>query len=113
MYLYSSRGYTADGIIKPELAAPGANITAPDQYGGYTEVSGTSPAAAHVAGMSAIMLEWSIAEGYKPVPRGSDIQNLILMGAQRTGLIYPNPQSGYGFANLYGVFEVLQRHPGV
>jgi len=113
MYLYSSRGYTADGMIKPELAAPGVNIPAPDQYGGYTEVSGTSPAAAHVAGMCAIMLEWSVVEGFTPVPRGGDIPNLMLLGAQKTGLIYPNPESGYGFANLYGVFDVLRKPPGV
>ncbi|WP_157057858.1 S8 family serine peptidase, partial [Calditerricola satsumensis] len=43
---FSSRGYTADGRIKPDIAAPGYNITAPkaNTSSGYVTYSGTSMA---------------------------------------------------------------------
>jgi len=108
MYLYSSRGYSADGRIKPELAAPGVEITAPNLYGGYGAVTGTSAAAAQAAGMCALLWEWGVVEGFAPELRGGDLQNLMIMGAQRSGAIYPNPENGYGFANIYSTFDVLR-----
>lgn len=45
----SGRGYSADNVVKPELAAPGVNVYGPRIGGGYTYRSGTSIAAAHAA----------------------------------------------------------------
>jgi subtilisin family serine protease len=108
IYLYSSRGYAADGKIKPDVASAGVDITAPDLYGGYADVTGTSVAAAHVAGMSALLWEWGVVEGFSPSIRGGDIRRLLIMGAKRSGFLYPNREFGYGIADIFGAFDVMR-----
>lgn len=58
---FSNRGPSAfgDGVIKPDIAAPGVNVRSAWNDGGYNTISGTSMASPHVAGAVALM--WSAA----------------------------------------------------
>ncbi len=116
LYFEAGRGYTSEGGIKPDLAAPGVNVygpaiaTAPGQPYGYTRRSGTSIAAAHTAGAAALLLEW--AESRININRMNGIQakRYLIRGADRNPeLNYPNPLWGFGTLNLYGTFEKLQQ----
>jgi serine protease AprX len=56
---FSSRGaVTIDGSnrIKPDMAAPGSSIRSAQLNGGYTNLSGTSMASPHVAGVAALLI---------------------------------------------------------
>lgn len=105
---FSSRGFTRIDGIKPDLAAPGVNLTCPTLNNSYGSVSGTGAAAAHTAGIVAMVLEWaSVEENYIPI-NGFIIKELLIRGANRyPTLTYPNNIWGYGRVDVYGLFRML------
>lgn len=105
----ASRGYTRSNIIKPDLAAPGVDITCPLIGNTYGTASGTGCATAHTAGIAAMMLEWGIVKGNYTSMNGLDIKKLLVRGANRSEDIeYPNNVWGYGKVNVYNVFGRLR-----
>jgi len=83
---------------KPDLAAPGVEIMAPDRDGGYSPVTGTSFAAPLVTGAAALLMEWGIVRGNDPYLYGEKVKAYLRKGAKRlpSELVYPNPRLGYG-----------------
>jgi serine protease AprX len=60
----SSRGPTVSGRKKPDITAPGTNIVSPTPAGGWTGITGTSPAAPHVGGSVLLMMHRGILDPF-------------------------------------------------
>jgi subtilisin family serine protease len=106
--IFSSRGYTRLGGIKPEIAAPGVNLVCPTINNSYGTVSGTGAAAAHTAGIIAMVLEWAVVEDNFPIINGFIIKEMLIRGAKRSPtLTYPNNIWGYGKIDILGLFKML------
>ncbi|KXZ39276.1 Serine protease, subtilisin family [Alkalithermobacter thermoalcaliphilus JW-YL-7 = DSM 7308] len=108
LYRASSRGPTRDDKIKPDLVAPGVNITSTIP-GGYGTFTGTSVAAAHVAGAVALLLEWGILNNNDPTMYIQKVKTYLTRGTERrAGEEYPNVSWGYGTLNLRRAFEQIR-----
>ncbi len=109
LYRRASKGYSRINTIKPEIAAPGVNIKAPALNQTYTSMTGTSAAAAHTAGITAMILEWAIVRGNYPGVDTVEIKKFIIRGAIRNpNIVYPNRDWGYGILDIYNVFDTLR-----
>lgn len=109
IYLYSGRGFTRGVAVKPDLAAPGVNVFGPLPEKRFGVRTGSSIAAAHVAGASAVLLSWGIIEENAPVLDSSTLKGYLIRGANRKpSLTYPNREWGYGSLNLYQSLNVLR-----
>lgn len=96
----SSRGPSPGGRKKPDLAAPGTNIWAPDhQSNGFVPVSGTSFAAPHIAGAAALIRQAGVRD---PLA----IKALLL---NTTDHLSWSADKGWGHANLARTWEQLGR----
>ncbi len=109
LYINASRGFTRTNNISPDLAAPGVNLVGPAPGNTYTTRSGTSVAAAHTAGIAAMILEWGIIEGNYTQLDSVEIKNLLIRGAKRApNTAYPNREWGYGILDIYNSFNSLR-----
>lgn len=96
---FSGRGYTREtNLVKPDLVAPGVNVTAAAVGGGYAQFTGTSFATPFVTGSTALMMEWGIVKGNDAYLYGEKAKAYLRRGAKELpGFTeYPNPQVGYG-----------------
>ncbi len=95
---FSGRGFTRSNIYpKPDIVAPGVDITTARAGGGYDSFTGTSFAAPFVTGSAALMMEWGIIQGNDPFLYGQRVKAFLQSGATRDFLInYPSPLWGYG-----------------
>lgn len=105
IYVNSSRGYTRNGRIKPDLTAPGEEIftvvPGPDGRSRYEFRTGTSLASAIGGGILALFAEWSNPN----VPTNSvAAKQYLVRGADTEGLNVPNKSWGWGRIDIYGTF---------
>lgn len=103
-YINSGRGFSQQGEIKPELAAPGVNLSLPQGMG-----TGSGLAAALTAGAVAQFMQWAVVDGNNVLIGSREIKNFFIRGASRnSNLFYPNREWGYGRLNLEEAFNALR-----
>ena len=99
--IFSGRGDVDEGIIKPEILAPGEDIVSYLPGGITGALTGTSMATPHVTGTCALLLQWGIVDGNDLFLYDQKVKAMITSYARRReGDIYPNNASGYGFLDL-------------
>lgn len=104
-FLQSGRGFTKDGDIKPELAAPGVQVST-----ALGLKTGSCMAAALAAGCVAQFMEWAVVDGYIPTVESRAIKSFLIRGADRSeNVVYPDNRWGFGKLSINGTFEVLAR----
>lgn len=106
IYLDSGRGFTADGVVKPDFTAPAVRVSGAGLRGNSVYDSGTSIAAAITAGACAQVMEWGVVRGKEPSMNSVEMKNMLIRGCMKNpDMIYPNRIWGYGRLNLYRSFE--------
>lgn len=98
----SSRGPSAcDGTIFPEVVAPGVSIHTTDRFGLYTNASGTSIAAPHVAGGLALLLS-----AYPGMPV-TEQENMLLNSTADLGASGPDDTYGQGRIDMLTALQSI------
>lgn len=104
-YPESGRGYTREGRAKPDLAAPGVNVST-----ALGQRSGSSIAAAVTAGGAAQFLQWAVTEQNLPQINSTNVKNYFIRGALRdVDIVYPSREWGYGRLSISNVFDSMIR----
>lgn len=101
---FSGRGFTWNNqFIKPDLVAPGVNITSCAPGGGYEQRSGTSMATPFVTGCASLLMEWGILMENDLFLYGEKLRAYLINGVKPLPGFdtYPNPQTGWGALCLY------------
>ncbi len=108
LYAKSSRGPAWGGRVLPDLVAPGVGVRGLYPYGPGL-MSGTSAAAAVLAGICALLLQWGIREGNDPSMGTYQIRAYLIRGClRRPDMEYPNNQWGYGSVQLMQSFHLMR-----
>jgi subtilisin family serine protease len=103
---FSSRGPSVCGgtgslLIKPEVSAPGVNVRSSGSSTGYTNLSGTSMAAPHVAGAVALLKQVA------PTLTGKQILEALYYTAKDLGTAGEDNTYGMGLIDVYAAFLTL------
>ena len=96
---FSGRGYQTEAFYnKPEIVAPGVNITSAAPGGAYDIRTGTSMAVPFVTGAAACLMQWGITDGNDEFLYGEKVKAYLISGARQLtqAEITPNPLTGFG-----------------
>lgn len=108
IFINSSRGFTANNMIKPDIVAPGVDVYGPVSALRFGERSGTSVAAAHGAGCAAMLLEWGIVRGNNMGMNSVTAKYYFIKGTRRDNITVPNKSFGWGELDIYNTFDRLR-----
>ena len=97
LYLQAGRGFTTVGDVKPDVVAPGVELTGPYPRGRYGTMTGTSVAAALATGIGALFME----QGGRNWITGITMGEMFIQGAVPRGVPSPNTEWGYGIVDAY------------
>jgi len=103
---FSSRGWTEDNRVKPDVVATGEGIYSLTPGGGYQEMSGTSMSNPAVAGAAAVVVEW-YEENFGERPSPAMVRSILINTAieldpevgDTRGHI-PNRDEGWGIVDI-------------
>ena len=118
----SSRGFTREYAIKPDIAAPGVNVFGTLPFTGnypvneqerntrarYDYRTGSSMAAAVTSGAAALLGEWAFVRGNDIAMDTVKAKKYLIRGADREGITIPSRTWGNGTLDLYGTFDRLR-----
>ena len=104
---FSCWGVTSDLQLMPDVTAPGGSIYSCINDGQYGTMSGTSMASPHIAGMSALLLQY-LHEVYPDLDDATYhviTESLVMCTAvpliDNNGILYSPRKQGAGSANVY------------
>ena len=101
----SGRGFSKNGGTKPDLSAPGVQVST-----ALGATTGSSMAAALAAGCVAQFMEWAVVDGNVPTAASNGVKSYLVRGADRPdNITYPDKRWGYGRLSISGTFEMLAR----
>lgn len=103
IYVNSSRGYTRNGLIKPDLVCPAEDVYV-IRRNNSEYVTGTSVASAITGGILALFAEWSIPDR----PTGTiAAKEYLIRGADTGNISVPDKSYGYGVIDIYSTFVAI------
>lgn len=103
---FSSFGPTADGRVKPDLVAVGLDVLTTAAADGYVATSGTSISSPIVAGVAALLTDYS-GRRHGRDPSSSILKALLIHSTRDLGEPGPDFQSGFGMADAELAARVL------
>jgi hypothetical protein len=100
VYRYGVDTQSLVASVKPDLVAPGVNITVPLPGIGTEKVSGTSFAAPYITGMSALLMEWGIIQKNDLYLYGERLKAALISMATPLGAKDTLPDSKIGWGKV-------------
>ena len=94
---FSSRGYTADGRVKPDVMAMGSAVTVVDSQGELISANGTSFATPIMAGLATCLWE--------ALPGLTNVEIIQLIKETASSYLDPTLEMGYGIADVFKAYE--------